>query len=117
MQSLDKEKPQRDAISAAITAIYEDPNVSEEVRTTFTDVMQGIINVVLYPLTSTQLGVFSNFLGMKKLYVLRVVDSRAQDFKTRFLDVFVQKPEHFQDIANINETIELRPKAAKTMNE
>ena len=53
MQSLDKEKPQRDAISAAISVIY----VPEEVRTTFTDVIQGTINVMLYPLTSTQLGV------------------------------------------------------------
>ena len=65
MQSLDKEK-QRDAISAAITVIY----VPEEVRTTFTDVMQGTINVILYPLTSTQLGVLSNFLDMKRLDII-----------------------------------------------
>lgn len=116
MQSLDVEK-QRDAISAAITAIYEEPSVPEEVRTTFTDVMKGIINVMLYPLTSTQLGIFSNFLDIKKLDVLRVIDARANDFKERFLDVFVQKPEHSQDIANINEAIELRPRAAKTMSE
>ena len=114
MQSLDKEK-QRDAISAAITAIYEEPSVPEEVRATFTNVMKGIINVMLYPLTSTQLGVFSNFLDMKKLDVLRAVDSRAQDFKARFLDLFVQ--DHSQDVATINEAIELRPIAAKTMNE
>ena len=107
LQSLDVEK-QRDAISAAITAIYEEPTVPEEVRITFTYVMKGIVNAMLYPLTSTQLGVFSNFLDIKKLDVLRAVDSRAEDFKERFLDIFVQKPEHSQEIKNINEAIELR---------
>lgn len=114
MQPLDKEK-QRDTISAAITAIYEEPSVPEEVRTTFIDVMEGIINVMFYPLTSTQLGVFSNFLDMKKLDVLTAVDSRAKDFKERFLDLFVQ--EHSQDIGEINEAIQLRPRAVKTMSE
>ena len=114
MQSLSKEK-QRDAIRAAITAIYEEPSVPEEVRTTFTDVMKGIINVMLYPLTSTQLGIFSNFLDIKKLDVLVAVDSRAQAFERGFLNLFVQ--DHSRDIAEINEAIELRPIAAKTMNE
>ncbi len=67
MQSLDKEK-QREAISIAITTIYEGP-VKEDVRITFIDVMKGMLNVILYPLTSTQLGVFSNFLDLKKLDV------------------------------------------------
>lgn len=116
MQSLDKEK-QRDAISAAITAIYEEPSVPEEVRTTFTDVMNGIINVILYPLTSTQLGVFSNFLDMRKLDVLKAVDARAKDFKERFLDLFVQNPEHSQHITDINEAKLARRKAVKTMND
>ena len=114
MQSLDKEK-QRDAISAAITAIYEEPSVPEEVRTTFTNVMNGIINVILYPLTSTQLGVFSNFLDMRKLDVLKVVDARAKDFKDRFLDLFVQSPEHSQDIKNINEVTPAGRKAEKAI--
>ena len=42
-------------------------------------------------LTSTQLGVFSNFLDMRKLDALSAVDSRALDFKVRFLDIFVQR--------------------------
>lgn len=116
MQSLDVEK-QRDAISAAITAIYEEPSVTKEVRITFTYIMEGIINVMLYPLTSTQLGIFANFLDIKKLDVLTAVDARAADFKERFLDIFVQKPEHSQDIKNIDEAIELRAKAGKTMQE
>ena len=114
MQRLDTEK-QRDAIRAAITAIYEEPDVPEEVRTTFTNVMEGIINVVLYPLTSTQLGVFSNFLDMKKLDVLNAVDSRGQKFERGFLNLFVQ--DHSQDIADINEAIELRHRAVRTMSE
>ena len=108
---------QRDAISAAITAIYEEPSVPEEVRFTFTDFMKGLINVMLYPLTSTQLGVFSNFLDIKKLEVLWAVDPRAKGFKKRFVDIFVQKPQHSQDIKNINEAIELRPIAAKNIAE
>ena len=99
---------QRDAISAAITAVYEEPSAPEEVRITFTRVLKGIINATLTLLTSTQLGIFSNFLDIKKLEVLSVVDSRARDFKERFLDIFVQKPEHSQEIKNINEAIELR---------
>ena len=114
MEPLKKEK-QRGAISAAITAIYEEPSVPEEVRTTFTNVMEGIMNVMLFPLTTTQLGVFSNFLDMKKLDVLKAVESRAKDFKESFLELFVAGHKH--DIDEINEAIELRPRAAKTMNE
>ena len=106
---------QRDAISAAITAVYEEPSVPEEVRITFTRVLKGIINATLTLLTSTQLGIFSNFLDIKKLDVLSAVDSRAKDFKERFLDIFVQK--HSQEIKNINEAIELRRRALKTLAE
>ena len=106
---------QRDAISAAITAVYEEPSVPEEVRNTFTRVLKGIINATLTPLTSTQLGIFSNFLDIKKLDVLSAVDSRAKDFKERFLDIFVQK--HSQEIKNINEAIELRRTTLKTLAE
>lgn len=98
MQSLDTEK-QREAISWAITAIYEG-NVSEDDRKTFTEVMKELMKVILYPLTSTQLGVFNNFLDLKKLDVLKAVDTRAKTFKT-YLDVFVQK--HFEDVTNINQ--------------
>ena len=108
---------QRDAISAAITAIHEEPTVPEDVRITFTYVMKGKVNGMLYPLTTTQLGVFSNFLDIKKLDVLTAVDSRAEDFKERFLDIFVQNPEHSQQIKNINEAIESRPRAIKTIGE
>lgn len=89
MQTLDAEN-QRDAISMSISTIV-DGNLSEEVRTTFKDVMELILNAILYPLTSTQLGVFSNFLDLRKLDVLSAVDSRARDFKVRFLDIFVQR--------------------------
>ena len=110
MHSLDKER-QRDAISAAITAIYEGPNVPEEVQATFKDVMEGLLHVILYPLTSTQLGVFSNFLDMKKLDVLQDVDSRAKDFKERFLDIFVEK--HSQVITEYNQAKLARPQIFK----
>ncbi len=56
--------------------------------------MEGLLNVILYPITSTQLGVFNNFLDMKKLDVLKAVDSRAELFKYHFLDIFVKDPEH-----------------------
>ena len=114
MQSQDEEK-QREAISAAITAIYEEPSVPEEVRITFTDVMKGMLNTVLFPITSTQLGVFANFLDMKKLKVLEAVDSRAKQFRDGFLDLFVQT--HSEDIAKINQAKEVRPKAFKNMND
>ena len=114
MQSLDEEK-QREAISAAITAIYEEPSVPEEVRITFTDVMKGMLNTVLYPITSTQLGVFANFLDMKKLKVLGAVDSRAKQFRDGFLDLFVQT--HSEDFAEINQGKEARPKALKNMDD
>lgn len=99
LHSLDEEE-QREAISMAIMTIH-DGNVPEEVRSIFTDVMKGILNSILYPLTSTQLGVFSNFLDMRKLDVLRTVDKRAKKFKVMFLNVFVR--EHSQDIAELNQ--------------
>ena len=90
LQSLSKEK-QREAISAAITAIYEGPNVPKEVKTTFSTVMNGIVNIILYPITSTQLGVFNNFLDLKKFDVLEKVDARAKEFKENVLDVWVRE--------------------------
>lgn len=122
MQSLDVEK-QRDAISAAITAIYKGPKVPEEIKTRFKDAMEGLLNVILYPLTSTQLGVFSNFLDMKKIDVLEAVDSRAKEFKEKFLDFFVPKEgsqdtaviERSKTIAEINEAKQAR-RAAREKN-
>ncbi len=90
LQSLDKEK-QREAISIAITTIYEGP-VEKDFRITFIEAMKVMLNVILYPLTSTQLGVFSNFLDLKKLDVLKAVDYRARKFKESLLDMFVQEP-------------------------
>ena len=78
-----------------------DGNVPPEVRTTFIDVMNGILSVILFPLTTTQLGVFNNFLDMKKLDVLGAVDSRAKLFKDRFLDIFVQ--DHQTEVIELNE--------------
>ncbi|XP_078363428.1 uncharacterized protein LOC144647504 [Oculina patagonica] len=89
LESLDIEK-QREALSAAISAIYEGPDVAEEVKLTFTEFMKELLNAILYPITSTQLGIFANFLDMRKLDVLAAVDQRALDFKERFLDIFVQ---------------------------
>ena len=99
MQSLDEEK-QKNAISAAIMSIY-DGNLALEVRAAFFDVMNGIMNVILFPLTTTQLGVFNNFLNMKKLDVLRADDSRAEEFRDNFLALFVQ--EHPTEIIELNE--------------
>ena len=84
----------------AITTIYEG-NVPEKTRTSFIDVMKGILNVILYPLTSTQLGIGSSFLDMKKLDVLSAVDARAKEFKVRFLDIFVD--EHGEEVGELDE--------------
>ncbi|KAL9981032.1 hypothetical protein ACROYT_G009686, partial [Oculina patagonica] len=99
LESLDIEK-QREALSAAISAIYEGPDVAEEVKLTFTEFMKELLNAILYPITSTQLGIFANFLDMRKLDVLAAVDQRALDFKERFLDIFVQG--HVDDVREIN---------------
>ena len=98
MQTLDVED-QRDAISMSISTIV-DGNLPKEVQTTFKDVMELILNALLYPLTSTQLGVFSNFLDLWKLDVLSAVDSRARDFKVRFLDIFVQQ--HAESVSEVS---------------
>lgn len=99
LQSQDEEK-QKKAISTAITTIYEG-NVPEEYRGTFTDVMTGILNVILFPMTTTQLGIFANFLDMRKLDVLGTVDARAREFKDRFLDIFVQ--DNAREVIALNE--------------
>ena len=115
MQSLDKEK-QREAISEAITIIYEGNAVSEDDRKTFIEVMTEILDDIVYPLTSTQLGVFQNFLDMKKLDILKVVDTRAKAFKEGFLDIFVQ--EHFQDVTEINQARQAneKPRISKNLD-
>lgn len=116
---MNKEK-QREAISAAITAIHEGPNVPQEVKTTFTDVMKGLLNVILYPITSTQLGVFNNFLDMTKLDVLEAVDERAKIFKEKFLNLFVQEnPKHKKikkTVQEIDEAKKLRRTAVKNFD-
>ena len=91
MQTLDVED-QRDAISMSISTIV-DGNLPKEVQTTFKDVMELILNALLYPLTSTQLDLW-------KLDVLSAVDSRARDFKVRFLDVFVQQ--HAESVSEVS---------------
>ena len=73
MLTLDVED-QRDAISMSISTIV-DGNLPKEVQTTFKDVMELILNALLYPLTITQLGVFSKFLDLWKLDVLSAVRS------------------------------------------
>lgn len=103
MQSLDEEK-QRDAIGMAIRTIHEG-NVPEDVRSTGEEVVTALMNIILYPLTSTQLGVFNNFLDLRKLDALKALDPRVRDFETKFQDIFVQ--EH-QEIAQINRAIEGR---------
>ncbi|KAJ7336629.1 hypothetical protein OS493_011849 [Desmophyllum pertusum] len=55
MQSMDKEE-QRNAIRAAIMTIH-DGNVPDDTRITFTDVMNGMLDLILFPMTTTQLGV------------------------------------------------------------
>ncbi len=52
--------------------------------------MKELLDTILYPITSTQLGIFANFLDIRKLDVLEAVDDRAREFKRRFLDVFVR---------------------------
>lgn len=84
----------------AITTIH-DGNVPEEVRSIFTDVMFGLLNAILYPLTSTQLGIFSNFLDMRKLDALSTVDERARKIKAAFFDLFVE--ENSPDIEELNQ--------------
>ena len=98
MLTLDVED-QRDAISMSISTIV-DGNLPKEVQTTFKDVMELILYALLYPLTNTQLGVFSNFLDLWKLDVLSAVDSRARDFKDPFLDVFVQQ--HAESVSEVS---------------
>ncbi|KAL9983773.1 hypothetical protein ACROYT_G005997 [Oculina patagonica] len=112
LQSLDREK-QREAISAAITAIYEGPRPKEE-KAKLEDVIDGVLNIFLYPLTSTQLGVLSNFIDMRKLDVLSAVDARALEFKENFLDIFVQ--EHSADITEINQAKQERREAVENFD-
>ena len=76
--------------------------------------MEGFFNLILYPITSTQLGVFSNFLDMRKLDVLSAVDAKALKFKRLFLDQFVQY--NSADITKINEAKEARRTALKNMD-
>ncbi|XP_078357320.1 uncharacterized protein LOC144642213 [Oculina patagonica] len=113
LESLDEEK-QREAISAAITAIYEGPNVPEEVKITFTEFMKELLNAILYPITSTQLGVYSNFLNLRKLDVLSAVDKRALDFKKKFLNIFVL--EHSDEIKEINKAKRLHRSRGRIIN-
>ncbi|XP_078357295.1 uncharacterized protein LOC144642185 [Oculina patagonica] len=112
LQCLDKDK-QREAIKMAITTIYEG-NVSEDDRKIFVNVMTEIMNDIVSPLTSTQLGIFRNFLDLKKLDVLKAVDARAKDFEVRFLDIFVQ--EHLQDVTEINQVRQAKPRILKTLD-
>ena len=99
IQSKDAEE-QRNALSMAISTIFEG-NVPDETRTSFMEVMGGILDVIIYPLTSTQLGLGSNFLDMRKLDVLKADDARAKEFKIRFLDIFVE--EHEKEVVELNE--------------
>ncbi|XP_078353573.1 uncharacterized protein LOC144638230 [Oculina patagonica] len=113
LESLDEEK-QREALSAAITSIYEGPNVPEQVKVTFEESMKELLNAILYPITSTQLGVYSNFLDMRKLDVLSRVDERARNFKTDFLDIFVQN--NLDDIKDINIAKRLHRSRGRILN-
>ncbi|XP_078358813.1 uncharacterized protein LOC144643433 [Oculina patagonica] len=113
LESLDEEK-QREALSAAIASIYEGPNVPENVKVTFEESMKELLNAILYPITSTQLGVYSNFLDMRKLDVLARVDERARKFKTDFLDIFVQN--NLEDIKDINIAKRLHRSRGRILN-
>ena len=87
MQSMDKEE-QRNAIRAAIMTIH-DGNVPDDTRITFTDVMNGMLDLILFPMTTTQLGVLSSYLDMRNLKVSGAINPRAKDFEEKLLDIFV----------------------------
>ncbi len=77
--------------------------------------MKELLNAILYPITSTQLGVFANFLDIRKLDVLAAIDNRALEFKRRFLDVFVQG--HLEEIEGFNEAKTLHRDAGRIVKE
>ena len=87
MHSQDEEK-QRDAISMAISTIYEE-NVPDELRITAEEVFTVLSAIFFYPPTSTQLGVFSNFLDLRKLNALGALDPRVKVFVTKYQNIFV----------------------------
>lgn len=74
----------------AISTIYEG-NVPDEVRADADESFTLLSAIVFYPLTSTQLGVYTNFLDLRKLQALGALNPRVRDFMTKYKNILVKK--------------------------